>query len=115
MIIENNWLPEICSSISGMYVTAITLFCWVFVRSERMGDDTLITHESIHVEQYKETLFLGFFLFYGYDFLKGILKGKSWAEAYEDTRFEIEAYSNEDDAEYLSKRKRYNWFRSTTG
>lgn len=109
MIIENDLVPDICSAISGMSISAVTVFLWVFVKPIYMADKGLITHESIHIEQYKETFFLGFFLIYAYDFIRGIFRKESWAEAYMNTRFEKEAYENQYNEEYLITRKKYCW------
>lgn len=94
-----------------MYITAVTLFPFILVRSELMSDEVLINHEQIHIEQYKELLFLGFFLIYAYDFIKSILSGNSWETAYNDIRLEKEAYAHESDLDYLESRRRYNWFK----
>lgn len=94
-----------------MYITAVTLFPFILVRSELMDDDILINHESIHIEQYKELLFLGFFLIYAYDFMKAIFSGHSWESAYHEIRLEKEAYAHEADKDYLKSRRRYNWFK----
>ena len=110
MIIENNFIPNIASKISGMYIIGVTIFLWVFIRTEHLEDEETCNHEQIHVEQYKETFLLGFFFIYAFDFVKGILKGMSWDDAYLNTRFEKEAYSNETNLTYLKNRKRYNWF-----
>jgi len=47
----------LCSWFIRVY--AITLFPFVFIRDE--GNEITITHETIHHEQYKETLVVGFF------------------------------------------------------
>jgi len=111
MIILSNKLPRLLSKISGMYITGVTIFGFIIIRPECAGDSQLINHESIHVAQYKETLFLGFFLIYGWDFFAGIFSGKSWSQAYESTRFEIEAYDNDGIYDYLETRKRFAWLR----
>ena len=62
-----------------------------------------INHESIHFEQQKELLFIGFFIIYLIEFL---FKG------YYNVSFEIEASENEEDLNYLSRRKHYANFRN---
>lgn len=93
-----------------MNVIAVTLFFWVFVRPEYMDQKVTINHERIHVAQYKETLLIGFFLFYSYDFIKNILKGMSWDQAYRNIRMEKEAYQKQYSMDYLRHRKLFSWW-----
>jgi hypothetical protein len=71
--------------------------------------DSTRNHEIIHHQQNIETLYVGMLVIYVYDYLKGLWNGKSSYDSYMETRAEIEAYEHEEDMEYLSKRKRYEW------
>ena len=73
-----------------------------------MSDDVL-NHESIHITQQKELLVVFFYLLYGWDYFKGILKYKNKQEAYFKIRFEQEAYEHMFEEEYLQKRQIYAW------
>jgi hypothetical protein len=115
MIVENNWIPKAASKISKMDIVAVTIFAWVFVRSDSMEDERLINHESIHVEQYKETLFVGFLVIYVLEFLIRFLFCWNWEKAYMNLAFEKEAYNNDMNLEYLANRKRYNWIKFFLG
>lgn len=94
---------------------AITILNMIFVREEYRrleGTPTeavMINHESIHFEQEKELGFIFFYILYLLEWLvKLCFYGK---KAYHNISFEREAYANECDAEYLKKRKRYNWIK----
>lgn len=71
--------------------------------------ETTKRHETIHFQQYLETLFLGFVLLYLYDYFKSRLKGIKGSESYRRIRAEKEAYEHHDDPDYLSSRKRWSW------
>jgi hypothetical protein len=115
MIVKNKWIPGIASMISGMPIAAVTLGLWVFVKPEYADNKVLITHESIHVEQYKETLIVGFLLIYIVEFFCKFLYYWDWQLAYENLSFEREAYANEFDEGYLKTRKRFNWIKLIMG
>lgn len=79
-------------------------FCGIiFARtsSKPLSKET-INHESIHLAQQKEWLFVGFFLLYLIEF---IFKG------YMNISFEKEAYTHSVDLNYLKTRKRYANYR----
>ena len=78
IIVKNSRIPNMLSWF--MDIGAITLFPFIFIRGE--GNDRLINHESIHIVQYRETLVVGFFIVYLFDFLYGFVKYKSFRDAY---------------------------------
>ena len=96
---------------------AINLFGVLFVREENQDfvNKTVINHESIHTEQIKEMLYIFFYIWYGIEWLiKFIISPylfKTNKNAYHNISFEQEAYYNEDDYNYLNKRKRYSWLK----
>lgn len=68
-------------------------------------------HERIHFEQQKELLLIGFFLWYSLEFLfRWIATGDRYG-AYMDISFEKEAYRNQEQADYLKKRRRFAWIK----
>jgi len=80
---------------------AITLFPFVFYKGSKPSKRT-INHENIHAEQQKELLIIPFFIIYLFEaFMKG----------YRRISFEREAFSNEEDYTYLTKRKRFGMWR----
>lgn len=69
----------------------------------------VVNHESIHFQQALELGILPFYLIY---VLEWLLKLPFYgAGAYENISFEREAYSNDDNLDYLTTRRRYNWIR----
>jgi len=100
-----------------MSIGGITIFPWIILR-ERYRDHRyyrekkapiIINHETIHIEQQKELLVIIFFLLYFTEwFIKLFIYGK---KAYRNISFEREAYTNEDNLEYLKTRKRYSFLK----
>jgi len=100
-------------AISWLFIVdGISLFPFVFLR-ERFKDTEygkqMLNHETIHFQQAVETLFIGFYLIYLLNFAFNLVKYGDSKIAYYSILFEHEAYDNEADLEYLSKRKRYCW------
>jgi len=88
-------------------IAAITLYPFIISREE-MSEDVL-RHESIHIAQQKELFVIFFYILYGWDYLKGIIKFKDKELAYRRIRFEQEAYSHMFNKHYLENRKSYSW------
>lgn len=86
---------------------AINLFGVLFIRGDTVITSRLVNHETIHTAQMKEMLYVFFYLWYVAEWLvKLFIYGRN---AYRNISFEREAYSNEGNALYLSRRKRYAW------
>lgn len=98
-----------------MKVGGITLFPWVILR-ERYRDNpyyvekakSIINHESIHIEQQKELLVVVFYLWY---FIEWLIRLFMKGDAYRNISFEREAYSNQDNTEYLKTRRLYSFLK----
>ena len=105
---ENSSLPRWLSIIAPITIGAIILGPFVFSR-ETMSEKTK-RHETIHYQQYLELGFIGFWIIYLWDYLKGFWKYKNGKMAYYNIRFEMEAYRNDLDKDYLKNRKRYCWW-----
>lgn len=88
-------------------VAAITLYPFIIARKE-MSEDVL-RHESIHIAQQKELLVVFFYLLYGLDYLRGLIKFRDKELAYYRIRFEQEAYAQMLNESYLENRKSYSW------
>jgi hypothetical protein len=68
-----------------------------------------VNHEKIHWEQQKETLGIPFYLLYGIEYvIKLFIYGKG---AYRNLAAEREAYTNDQNSDYLKTRKRYAWLK----
>lgn len=114
-IIVNKILPP-----SGFKALTIGPFIFIKKDSTLSGED--INHEAIHWEQYKETLIIGFFLIYGLEFIikfcipsltKNFSKpGRSYFKrVYRSLSLEQEAYTNEENSDYINHRKHYAWIK----
>ncbi len=91
---------------------AITLYPFIFVRSEwRANDKRIINHESIHLRQQKELLVVFFLIWYGIDFLIKLTKYRDWHLAYRNIIFEREAYANEYNLDYLKNRRFWGFWK----
>lgn len=100
MIIRNNIIP-----FKGF--AAINLFGIIFVRKDVNVTDRILNHEKIHTAQMQELLYIFFYLLYVIEWLiKLLIYGK---KSYYYISFEIEAYENENNYEYLSSRRHYVW------
>lgn len=99
-IIRNNIIP-----FPGF--KAINLFGVLFVRGNAEISEVTLNHEEIHTKQMKEMLYIFFYLWYVIEWsIRLFMPGN----AYRNISFEREAYSNEENLEYLKNRKRYSWF-----
>lgn len=87
---------------------AINLFGLLFVRKDAIMSEEDINHESIHTAQMKEMLYIFFYIWYIIEWVIRLFKK---GNAYRNISFEQEAYSNEDNLEYLKDRKHYAWFK----
>lgn len=87
---------------------AINLFGLLFVRKNAIMSEEDINHESIHTAQMKEMLYIFFYIWYIIEWVIRLFKK---GNAYRNISFEQEAYSNEDNLEYLKDRKHYAWFK----
>jgi hypothetical protein len=103
-IIRNNIIP-----FPGY--KAINLFGILFIRKNARIDDITLNHEAIHTAQMKELLYIFFYVLYIIDWLIGLVAYVDFKRAYRDICFEKEAYANEEDLDYLKKRKPYNFLK----
>lgn len=111
---ENNIIP-----LKGF--NAMNLFGVIFVRKGAAFTEVTMRHECIHTRQLYETLFIGFYIWYGLEYLfrwvwrffhrpSQPFYRKKWMRlAYKDISFEQEAYANEADENYIKNRKLFAW------
>ena len=93
VIIKNNIIP-----FKGF--KAITLWPFIFVRKNCSFNETDLNHENIHGKQQLELLVIFFYIIY---VIEWIFKG------YRKISFEIEAYENEENLDYLKNREFFAW------
>ena len=100
-----------------MKIGGITLWPFIILREYYQGTtnfwrakrEKIINHESIHIAQQGELLVIPFYVLYILEwFIKLFFYG---SRAYYNISFEREAYKNELDLTYLSKRKRYSFIK----
>lgn len=101
-IIENNILPP-----KGY--RAITLLNCIFVRRDIRLTASELRHETIHLLQEKELLFVGFYLLYGLEYLVRLALYRNRHLAYRNISFEREAYAFQNELGYTDYRKHYTW------
>jgi len=66
-----------------------------------------VNHEKIHWKQQMEMLIIPFYLWYFIEWItRWFINGK---QAYMKLLFEVEAYDNDDNLDYLKTRKRFAW------
>ncbi|WP_418499795.1 hypothetical protein [Flagellimonas sp.] len=90
------------------YKNYVGLSLWPFIilKEDSLKDDTvLINHERIHLQQQRELLIVPFYLLYISEWLIRTVLYMDSYRAYQNISFEREAYANEADMQYLSKRK----------
>ena len=91
-------------------VNAIALFPFILLRKDAMrNDEVLLNHERIHLRQQAELLILPFYVLYLLNYLINLARYNKHYQAYCNISFEREAYDQEKDMGYLSRRKWYNW------
>ena len=91
------------------YYTGLSFFIFIWIRKEPQDQAQLIRHEKIHFWQQVEMLFVFHWLLYGSFYLLGRLNGQCHYIAYRYNPFEIEAFSNDPDMQYLRKRRPFAW------
>lgn len=88
---------------SFLWVEAMAIFPFILLRRERPGA-SLLNHECIHLRQQLEMGLVLFYIWYLAEYLVRLLQYRVHYLAYMHISFEQEAYRNEKDLEYLSKR-----------
>ncbi len=91
---------------------AVAIWPFIILKSKDLkGNEVLINHERIHLQQQKEMLWLFFFIWYMVEFLVKLIKFKKMMMAYRNLSFERESYANENDLNYVDKRKFWNFLK----
>ena len=90
----------------------LTFFPFVILKFAAAKDDkVLLNHEMIHIRQQVELLILPFYIWYFLDFGIKFLRYKDKNKAYRNIIFEREAYSNENDLDYLKSRSFWSFLK----
>jgi len=107
---ENSKLPALLSKIAPIEIGAITIGPFVYSRGEI--SEVTRNHETIHWQQYIETGIVGFVILYYLFWFINFIRFGNGKKAYYMIPFEMEAYENDENLDYLSERKRYNWIKN---
>ena len=105
VVFRNSRIPGWISWFFPVRACAFAIFVWC--RDE--GDDELINHETIHVAQQFEMLFIGQWLMYCLFMLIGLIRYRNYHTAYRNNPFEREAFANDSNLEYLVNRPLWAW------
>lgn len=93
-------------------INGITLFPFIFLRNKSLKDNTiLINHEKIHIRQQIELLIIFFYVWYVAEYYYWYFKLGNKQLAYRSISFEREAYANEEDLNYLKRRKFWSFWK----
>lgn len=85
--------------------TGISIFPFIFLKSKAFKKSViLVNHEKIHLRQQLELLIIPFYIWYSLEFLFRYMQYKNWYLAYKNISFEREAYSNDNNLDYLKSR-----------
>lgn len=118
---ENSKVPVVLSYLSPVSwinwiqgkptfeIWGITILWFIFCRGE-LSKGTK-RHEVIHVIQGEELYYIGFYVLYVFDWLKGLIKYRDADKAYRRIRAEQEAYSNDHDPDYPETRAPREWIK----
>lgn len=101
----------VCQSLlKNTKINGITLFPFIFLRKpEDKTNLVLINHEKIHLRQQLELLVIFFYVWYVIEYYYWYFKLRDSYLAYKFISFEREAYAQEDDLQYLTKRKLWSF------
>jgi hypothetical protein len=93
------------------YYTGFSFFIFIWISRLEQNSVRLIRHETIHFRQQVELLFVFHWLLYGLFYTISRLKGQRHYIGYRYNPFELEAYGNDSNPEYLKQRKLFAWLR----
>ena len=88
--------------------SAINLCGFIFARVECLPlSRRILHHEAIHTQQIKELLFVGFYIWYVFEWIIRLLCYRNSKKAYKAISFEREAFENDANSNYLKCRKQF--------
>lgn len=97
------------------YYTGFSFFIFIWISRLEKNSARLIRHETIHFRQQLELLFVFHWLLYGSFYIVSRLKGQRHYIGYRYNPFELEAYGNDGNEDYLRQRKPFAWVRYLSG
>ena len=109
-LLKNWWL-------FGKSMIGLTIFPFVFLEKDYFNTvsnevlNVTLNHESIHIRQQIQLLVMPFFIWYGIEFFIRLIITRSSYTAYRNISFEKEAYSNENNPNYLSTKRFWSFLK----
>lgn len=98
--------------IGKLPAAAMAIYPFMLFKNKRVSlDSRVIRHELIHFRQQLELLVLPFYILYLLNYLLYLIIHRDHDKAYHKICFELEAYANDQDADYLLDRNMFAWFR----
>ena len=91
------------------YYTGLSFFIFIWISKLTPDEVRLVRHEKIHFLQQVEMFFVFHWLLYAFFYIIARSKGHGHYAAYRHNPFELEAYENEHDINYLKTRKFFAW------
>ncbi|UZO81143.1 hypothetical protein NBT05_01380 [Aquimarina sp. ERC-38] len=89
----------------GRRFAGVALWPFIVIKKDYLRHDRIfLNHERIHLRQQLELGVLFFYIWYVIEFFLKWLRFKNAHIAYQNISFEKEAYQNENDLHYLTKR-----------
>lgn len=90
----------------------ITVFPFILLRYKSLKDNSVfMNHERIHIRQQIEMLFVFFYLWYVIEFFIRWILLFDAKKAYQTISFEKEAYTFENEFDYLNKKKIFSFIK----
>jgi hypothetical protein len=94
------------------HISGMALWPVILIRDRKLLlDPIFINHERIHFRQQGELLLMGFYIWYGLEFLVRWICCRNVFIAYKNISFEREAYIKENDLQYLIGRKGWSFLK----
>jgi hypothetical protein len=91
------------------HYTGFSFFLFIWISRLEKNSARLIRHETIHFRQQVELLFVFHWILYVLFYLISRLKGQGHYIGYRYNPFELEAYGNDGNENYLKTRKAFAW------
>ena len=119
MVVKSKTVMYCVNAITSLFGSngyiAIAIPPFIFTLNGVEENSELITHEKIHLLQWKELFYIGFPLIYYYYYFRNLFFLKNTRKAYYSNPFEIEAYAFQSSAEHLKNREALHWKKFTEG
>ena len=88
----------------------MAFFPFILVKEKKYtSHQVLLNHERIHLYQQLELLILPFYILYFINYMINLVRYRDHYKAYFNIIFEKEAFNQENNTEYISKRKFLAW------